>query len=379
MDDDGPDSVPLAAAERDPERTASYDFAFAPEQVAQRPAARRDAARLLHVRRHAAEETSGELAEDVVIRDGHIPDLVSALEPGDLVVLNETRVRPARLVGRRSSGGRVSILVLSGTGRRAWALLGARGTLLEGERLEVAGDTWRVASSAGDGRFEIAVEEGRDVDALLASAGRMPLPPYIRRDPEADAWDALDRDRYQTVFAKRGDGDGAVAAPTAGLHFTEELLSDLERSGVAVANVRLDVGEGTFRPLRAERIDGHRMHTEHFAIPAAAAEAYAACRARGGRVVAVGTTVVRALESAVAEDGRALRVGAAETSLFIRPGFRFRAVDVLLTNFHQPKSTLLVLVSAFAGLRTIRAAYDYAVTRGYRLFSYGDAMLLTPS
>jgi len=251
--------------------------------------------------------------------------------------------------------------------------------VLEGERLAVEGDTWRVARSAGEGRFEIEVERGRELPALLADAGRMPLPPYIERGESSDPRDALDRERYQTVYARpagESDGTQAAAAPTAGLHFTPELLAAVEARGAALGRLCLAVGEGTFRPLRGETLDEHVMHSERYAIPERLAAQFAAARVAGGRVVAVGTTVVRALESAVAPDGRALRTGAGETALFIRPGHEFRAVDALLTNFHQPRSTLLVLVSAFAGLARMRAAYAHALRAGYRLFSYGDAMLI---
>jgi S-adenosylmethionine:tRNA ribosyltransferase-isomerase len=203
----------------------------------------------------------------------------------------------------------------------------------------------------------------------------MPLPPYIERGEESDARDALDRERYQTTFARAGAGE-AAAAPTAGLHLTPALLAELGSRGVEVARLSLSVGEGTFRPLRGESLDEHVMHTERYEVPADVAARFAAARAQGRRVLAVGTTVVRALESAVTDDGRSLRAGAGETSLFLRPGHRFAAVDALLTNFHQPRSTLLVLVSAFAGLQTVRAAYAHAIAGGYRLFSYGDAMLL---
>ena len=350
------------------EPAADYDYEVPPAAVAQLPAARRADARLLLVPRGAPPAAA--------LREATVAALPALLRPGDLLVLNEVRVRPARLAARRATGGRVSVLVLDvgPDGRAARVLLGARGTPLAGERLAVGGDTWRVIAPLGEGRFEIAVESGRDVPALLADVGRMPLPPYIERGEEADARDALDRERYQTTFAT--GAARAAAAPTAGLHLTPELLETAAARGVQVARLSLAVGEGTFRPLRGETLGEHVMHAEHYEIPVEVAAAFAAARAEGRRVVAVGTTVVRALESAVAEDGRTLRAGAGDTSLFIRPGHRFRAVDALLTNFHQPRSTLLVLVSAFAGLETVRAAYAEAIARGFRLFSYGDAMLL---
>ncbi len=307
--------------------------------------------------------------------DRSVTDLPGLLRSGDLLVLNEARVMPARLTARRSTGGRVSVLVIEAEGARATVLLGARGTLAEGEELDVAGEPWRVARALGGGRFVVEARGGRDVEAVVFGSGRMPLPPYIRRDAEADPRDAADRERYQTVFA-RGDRATAVAAPTAGLHFTDALLEEVAARGVRVERLRLDVGEGTFRPVRAARLDDHEMHVERFEVPDATAAAFAETRAAGGRVVAVGTTVVRTLESAVSDDGRSLRAGPGETRLFIREGHAFRAVDALVTNFHQPKSTLLVLVAAFAGHETVFAAYRHAVDAGYRLFSYGDAMFL---
>lgn len=349
------------------DRVEDYDYAFEAEAIAQQPAERRELARLLLV-----ERAGGGLA------DALVTDFPELLRAGDLLVLNETRVLPAKLLARRRSGGRVSVLVLAPRAEGATVLLGARGTLTEGEELNVAGDTWRIARALGEGRFEIEVMSGRDVATLMSDVGRMPLPPYIRRDPEADARDALDRDRYQTIFAAgvEANASGAIAAPTAGLHFTSELLARIETRGVAVQRLRLDVGEATFRPLRGETLEEHVMPTEHYAVPEALAKSFAQTRAAGGRVIAVGTTVVRSLESAVAEDGRTLTAGAADTDLFIRPGHSFRAVDALLTNFHQPRTSLLVLVSAFAGRRRILAAYTHALAAGYRLFSYGDATFI---
>ncbi|MGQ0552860.1 MAG: tRNA preQ1(34) S-adenosylmethionine ribosyltransferase-isomerase QueA [Planctomycetota bacterium] len=369
------------------ERAADYDYEVPLQAIAQVPAARRDEARLLLVARAAAAPEP--------LADSFMAQLPALLRPGDLLVVNEARVMPARLTARREgTGGRVSVLVLQvhGDGRRASVLLGTRGTPLPGESLRVGEDRWRIESAAGEGRFEIVVEQGREIGALMAEAGRMPLPPYIERAAEQDARDALDRERYQTVFSEGCASSASVsgsrpqptaaAAPTAGLHFTAELLAALQRRGVLLGRLRLDVGEGTFRPLRGETLAEHLMHTERYEIPVLLAEQYARLRreqtgaAGGPRLVAVGTTVVRALESAVSADGRELRAGPAETSLFLKPGAPFRAVEALLTNFHQPRSTLLVLVSAFAGLKRIRAAYRHALDSGYRVFSYGDAMLI---
>jgi len=272
------------------------------------------------------------------------------------------------------------VLVLSANGRRADLLAGTRGTLTVGETIEVDGDRWRLSAVGDEGRVSIEVEQGRDVEALLADVGRMPLPPYIRRDPVSDERDGFDRERYQTTYARPPQGSPvtgtAIAAPTAGLHFTPALLADLQARGVETAWLVLEVGEATFRPLRGESLDEHDMGEEWFTIPEESARRFAATRAAGGRVVAVGTTVVRALESAVAEDGRSLQPGRQSTRLFIRPGHDFRAVDALFTNFHQPRSSLIVLVSAFAGGDTIRAAYRHAIGAGFRLFSYGDAMFM---
>jgi S-adenosylmethionine:tRNA ribosyltransferase-isomerase len=355
------------------DRVDDYDYAHPPEAVAQVPCAEREHARLLQVRRFAVEQ-----GEEVLTREGTIPDLVEALKPGDLLVLNAARVAPARLSALRSeTGGRVSVLVLSSRERSATVLLGTRGRLQPGEQLDVQGDTWTIERGLGGGRFDIKVSAGRPIDQLLAETGRMPLPPYIRRDPVSDERDDLDRQRYQTLFA---DGSGAprpaVAAPTAGLHLTPHLLDAIRARGVTVTSLRLDVGMGTFLPMRGEQLDDHVMHSETYAVSDELARDFAATRRAGGRIVAVGTTVVRTLESAVCVDGAELTPGPGETRLFIRPGHRFLAVDALVTNFHQPRSTLLVLVSAFAGRETIAAAYSHAISSGYRLFSYGDAMLL---
>jgi S-adenosylmethionine:tRNA ribosyltransferase-isomerase len=356
------------------DRVDDYDYAFPETAIAQVPSARREDARLMVVPRFARE---GDPPRPAVAERRTVSELPSLLRAGDLLVVNDVAVLAAKLVARRDTGGRVSVLVLAvgQGGRSATVLLGTRGTLLEGEALELHGDRWRVDRVLGEGRHEVSVTSGRDVPKLMADWGRMPLPPYIDRDPVQDDRDDLDRERYRTTFGS--ETGRAVAAPTAGLHLTPALLAACEAAGVSVARVRLDVGEGTFRPLRAERLDDHHMHAEDYAIPAETARAYAATRAAGGRVVAVGTTVVRSLESAVLDGGATLREGPGSTRLFLRPGHAFSAVDALLTNFHQPRSTLLVLVSAFAGRQTIGEAYAQAIADGFRLFSYGDAMLLT--
>jgi len=355
------------------DRVDDYDYAHPPEAVAQVPCEEREFARLLQVACFSAEHD-----RTVVTQEGTIPDLVEALKPGDLLVMNAARVAPARLSAvRAETGGLVTVLVLESRERSATVLLGTRGRLQPGEMLDLGGDSWTIERSLGGGRFDIVVGSGRPVDRLLEEVGRMPLPPYIKRDPVADERDALDRIRYQTLFADgRGAPRPAVAAPTAGLHLTPALLDAIRGRGVTVTTLRLDVGMGTFLPMRGETLDEHVMHAESFAVSDGLARAFASTRRAGGRIVAVGTTVVRTLESAVSADGAELTSGPGETRLFIRPGHRFRAVDALVTNFHQPRSSLLVLVSAFAGKQTIAEAYRHAIVSGYRLFSYGDAMLL---
>lgn len=306
--------------------------------------------------------------------DRRMRDLPDLLQPGDLLVFNDTRVLPARLFGQKATGGRVEILIerlLSGQEARAQ---------VSASKSPKAGS--RIALDAG-GEAEVLGREGEfyrlhfDVDAPLESwllqAGRMPLPPYIRREPGAD-----DGERYQTVFAREV---GAVAAPTAGLHFDDALLEALRVRGVRFGHVTLHVGAGTFQPLRVDDLREHRMHSEWLNVGAGLVEQIRETRAAGGRVVAVGTTVVRALESALQADGAdtgELRPFAGETQIFIFPGYRIRSVDALLTNFHLPESTLLMLVSAFAGRERVLSAYQHAVRERYRFFSYGDAMLLFP-
>jgi len=306
------------------------------------------------------------------LADLSFAELPRLLRAGDLVVLNDTRVINARLAGRRDSGGRIEAMIERIDGPQlAWALLRASHAPRAGTRLVFGAEgaaaektaTATVLGRRGD-LFELQFDD--EVAGVLERLGELPLPPYIDRAPEAQ-----DRSRYQTVYARV---PGAVAAPTAGLHFTAELLERVERAGAGIARVTLAVGAGTFQPVRSERIEEHRMHGERYQIDDAAAAAINAARRERRRVLAIGTTTLRALEAA-AVDG-AVAAGAGETRLFIRPGYRFQIVDRLLTNFHLPRSTLLILVSAFAGVERIRAAYAHAVARRYRFFSYGDAMLL---
>ncbi|HUS25450.1 MAG TPA: tRNA preQ1(34) S-adenosylmethionine ribosyltransferase-isomerase QueA [Candidatus Binatia bacterium] len=325
--------------------------------IAQHPPAERAGGRLLHLPAQGAPA------------DRRVAELPALLRPGDLLIANDTRVVPARLFATKSSGGRAEILVERVLDTdRLLAQVRASKTPRDGSELVVDGTGVRLRVEGREGEFYRLHASGMPVAELLERAGRLPLPPYIGRDP-----DALDAERYQTVFARE---PGAVAAPTAGLHFTPELLGQLRDRGVRLATVTLHVGAGTFQPVRVEDLATHRMHPERYVIPDTLPGAVAECRAAGGRVVAVGTTVVRALESAAAHDG--LRAGPAETRLFITPGFRFRVTDVLLTNFHLPESTLLMLVCAFGGQERVLSAYRHAVQRQYRFFSYGDAMLVEP-
>ncbi|MBL9077629.1 MAG: tRNA preQ1(34) S-adenosylmethionine ribosyltransferase-isomerase QueA [Planctomycetes bacterium] len=339
-----------------------FDFHLPPGRIADRPAEPRDAARLFVFDRAARRH-----------EHHHVRDLPRFLRAGDLLVLNDTRVRPWRLRGRRPSGGAVECLLLRLDDARGEAFVKPSKRLHAGDRLAMEDGALelRLLAALGGGRWqvELAAVNG-DVAAALERCGRAPLPPYIARDGHEDA--ARDRERYQTVFARV---PGAVAAPTAGLHFTDALLQHLRTAGVEIAFVTLHVGEGTFAPLRTDVVEQHRMHAETYELPPATAAAVAATRARGGRVVAVGTTSCRVLETC-ARDDRTVAAGSGESTLFLYPGRPVRVVDALLTNFHLPRSTLLMLVAAFAGRDEILAAYREAVDRGYRFFSFGDAMLI---
>ena len=333
-------------------RLSDFDYELPPGLIAQHPADRRTGSRLLH------------LAGDRLL-DRRFTDFPELLDGGDLLVFNNTRVMPARLYGRKESGGRVEILVERLLGpRRALAHVRASHSPKPGSRIRVGDRTLRVLGRR-EALFELQPDEG-DFEGLMAGHGHMPLPPYIQR---ADA--DLDQERYQTVYAREV---GAVAAPTAGLHFDEAMLEDLRRRGIRTAEVTLHVGAGTFQPVRVENLDEHVMHSEWLQVDEEVCEQVAETRRRGGRVVAVGTTSVRSLETAAASGE--LRPYRGETRLFIRPGYEFRVVDRLLTNFHLPQSTLLMLVSAFAGYDRVMAAYRHAVEQRYRFFSYGDAMFL---
>lgn len=341
-------------------KVADFDFDLPEELIALRPAEPREAARLLVVRPGALE-------------DRHIGDLPALLARGDLAVFNDTRVIPARFFGRRGAA-RVEILLhqaLEGGRWRAFARPARR--VRPGERIDFAEDFSAEVLARGEGgEVELRFDRtGAALSAALGQHGEMPLPPYISRRRPVDRQDL---DDYQTVFAR---AEGAVAAPTAGLHFTPALLAALAARGVETAYVTLHVGAGTFLPVKAEDTAAHRMHAEWGEVPEATARAIAQTRARSGRILAVGTTSLRLLESAVDASG-AVRPFRGETDIFITPGYRFRAVDLLFTNFHLPRSTLFMLVAAFSGLERMRTAYAHAVAARYRFYSYGDGCLLYP-
>ena len=334
---------------------ADFHFDLPESLIARHPLAERRGSRLL-----VLDGPSGELSHR------HFADLLGYLRPGDLMVFNDTRVIPARLFGQKASGGKLEILVERVLDEeRVLAHVRSSKSPKPGSRILIDGGAEAEMVARHEALFELKFAE--PVLPLLERVGHMPLPPYIDRPDEAE-----DRERYQTVYARNA---GAVAAPTAGLHFDEPLLEAIRAKGVLTAFVTLHVGAGTFQPVRVERIEDHHMHREWLQVDQAVVDAVAACRARGGRVIAVGTTSVRSLESA-ARDGE-LKAFAGETDIFLYPGRPFHVVDALVTNFHLPESTLLMLVSAFAGYRETMAAYATAVAEGYRFFSYGDAMFIT--
>jgi S-adenosylmethionine:tRNA ribosyltransferase-isomerase len=332
-------------------KTSDFDYALPEALIAQHPAPERTASRLLHL--DGATGTIEDLAFD------QLPRL---LTPGDLLVLNDTRVIKARLFGHKSTGGKIEVFVERIVSEReALVLMRAGHRPKAGNRL-VVGDGVGVEVLAREEDL-CRVRFAEPVMAVLERCGNVPLPPYVRHEP-----DAADAERYQTVFAQN---PGAVAAPTAGLHFDRSLLERIERGGVRLARVTLHVGSGTFQPLRCEELEQHRMHSERYEVPQATIEAIEATRAAGGRVLAVGTTALRALESWAQTGERS-----SDTSLFIFPGFSFHVADRLLTNFHLPKSSLLILASAFGGTENVQRAYAHAIAGRYRFFSYGDAMLI---
>ena len=337
-------------------RLDDFDYDLPPELIAQAPAAARSASRLLHL-----DGATG------VLHDYRFADVGELLQPGDLLVLNDTRVIKARLTGRKASGGRIEVLIERVlNAHEVHAQMRASKAPQAGSTLLLDGDVEATVIGREGDLWQLRFGGDADVWTLLERHGAVPLPPYITHTPEA-----ADEARYQTVYAKN---PGAVAAPTAGLHFDAALLDTLRARGVGIAWLTLHVGAGTFQPVRVQELAEHRMHSEWYELPQATVDALRATRTAGGRVVAVGTTSLRALESAAA-NGEVI-AGHAETTLFVLPGYRFRLVDRLITNFHLSKSTLLMLVSAFGGVDNIRRAYQHAIAQRYRFFSYGDAMLI---
>jgi len=341
-------------------RTDDFDYELPPDAIAQQPLPERDASRLLVLERRTG-----------AVRHQVFRDLPELLSPGDLLIVNRSRVFPARLLGRRKGGGAAEVLLVESLGDGVWEALVRPGRRLRpGDDVAIEGVlSVRIESEAtgAEGRRRVRLlAPGSDAESTMERLGHVPLPPYIRRPDRPE-----DRERYQTVYAQER---GSVAAPTAGLHFTQALLARMVSRGIERAEIVLHVGPGTFRPVTADNVEDHRVEAEPYFFPAETAEAIRRARSRGGRVVAVGTTVVRTLETNAAPGGPA--AGDGRTDLVIVPGHRFRAVDALVTNFHLPRSSLLLLVCAFAGRENVLAAYAEAIRAGYRFYSYGDAMLV---
>jgi S-adenosylmethionine:tRNA ribosyltransferase-isomerase len=335
---------------------SEFDFPFDPSLIASRPCFPRDHARLLVLQ-----------PLDRSIAHRRVDELADILQPGTLLVVNNTKVLAARVAGRRRpSGAEVEILFVKDLGDAIWEVL-IKGTFRPGQIIEMGAEAFAMVVERGATRTTVRVESPIPLSEWLRQHGRMPLPPYLKRAP-------IDQDRewYQTLFAQH---EGAIAAPTAGLHFTPELLVQLQQRGIGLTTVTLHVGVGTFKPVTVNQIEGHRMGAEWIEVGAEAVCAIEQVRATGRRIVAVGTTVVRALETAARADGR-IRPYRGETDMFMTPGFPFKVVDALLTNFHLPRTTLLMLVSALAGTEFLRQAYAEAVRERYRFYSYGDAMLI---
>lgn len=343
-----------------------YDYELPRELIAQNPLSRRSDARMLHLERFSGKTNHY-----------HVRDLLELLKPGDLLVVNDTKVVAARLIGfRTATRGRWEGLYLQSDPSGLMELLSkTRGTLRADETITLRDREGReveelsVCASTEEGKLLVRSRSSTPVEQLLERFGRVPLPPYIRDGQMVDS----DETTYQTVYARN---PGSVAAPTAGLHFTPELLQSLRGGGIAIAPVTLHVGMGTFQPVKAENITEHKMHSERFEVSEAVAKKINATKAAGGRIIAVGTTTTRTLESAALMGNGKVIACSGDTTLFIRPGFRFQAIDGLLTNFHLPKSTLLMLISAFAGRENIMAAYQEAISQRYRFYSYGDCMLI---
>jgi len=338
-------------------KVSDFDYNLPKELIAQKAIEPRDASRLLILERKTKK-----------ITHRHFRDIVDYLYPGDVLVLNQTKVIPARLFGHKvPTGGRVEILLLKPVKENTWEALVRPGKRVHaGDVIDIANGGLRaqVIDYTQEGRL-LQFQNAQNFDALLQKLGQIPLPPYIKEKIE-------DPSRYQTVYAS---ASGSVAAPTAGLHFTEELLEEIRKKGVRVTSLILHVGVGTFRPVKAEKVEEHHMHKEYYEVSQDAAQIINETRQKGGRVVAVGTTVVRTLES-VADENGIIYPGQGETELFIYPGYKFKAIDALLTNFHLPRSTLLMLVSAFTGIENIKTAYKEAIRQRYRFYSFGDAMFI---
>jgi S-adenosylmethionine:tRNA ribosyltransferase-isomerase len=345
-------------------RTSDFEYDLPPELIAQTPPPERGESRLLVVRRPSSSPQPAE----PTLEDARFADLADLIPPGDLLVVNTTRVRHARLIGRRDSGAPVEVLLLQPDPGGAWVAIGKPGHALRpGKKVELGPGAWVETVDVLEDGHRLVRFLGTSAEDAMLKYGRLPLPPYIAREP-----DETDEIRYQTVYAKV---EGSVAAPTAGLHFTPSQLERLASAGVIIEELDLQVGTGTFKPVEVEDPARHMMHPERYQISDRLAQRLARARTESRRVWAVGTTVVRALESARRSDGT-IRSGPAETSLLILPGYRFRVVDRLVTNFHLPRSTLLMLVCAFAGMELALAAYRHAVAQRYRFYSYGDAMVI---
>ena len=344
-------------------RVDDFDYYLPADRIAQYPADRRDHSRLLVIRR-----------DSDVLEDRMFYDIAEYLRPGDLLVRNDSKVIPARLYGvKEGTGAKIEFLLtkrIEGAEGETWETMVRPGRRLKpGDRVAFSDDPRleaEILDYSEGGTRTVRFETDGVFLETLAEIGRMPLPPYIERESKA-----IDKERYQTVYAR---DPGSVAAPTAGLHFSEELFARIREKGVNVADLTLHVGIGTFRPVKVDNVEDHHMHFEAYTVPEATAEAIRETKANGGRVIAVGTTSTRTLESAADENG-VVRAGSASTGIFIYPGYRFKVIDGLITNFHLPKSTLVMLVSAFAGREKVLAAYKHAVEDGYRFFSYGDACL----
>ncbi|NPU97876.1 MAG: tRNA preQ1(34) S-adenosylmethionine ribosyltransferase-isomerase QueA [Candidatus Omnitrophica bacterium] len=344
---------------------SAFDYPLPGHLIAQAPCPRRDESRLLTVNR-----------ADGSLREGRFRDILAYLTPGDALILNNTYVFPARLLGRKDPGGAaIEMLLLEPRREGEWEVIAYRASRLKRETRVVFSDSFSctVIKPLGEGKFLVRFAWEGDWDTALAAHGQVPLPPYITRP--GDRTNGLDRERYQTIYARRFQPYESAAAPTAGLHFTQDLLESLREKGIRTGEVTLRIGLDTFLPLRVDKVEDHVMHTEAFYVPPETAALVSQTKARGGRIIAVGTTAVRVLETAATPEG-GLTAGEGKTNLFIYPGYSFKIVEGLITNFHLPRSTLLLLVSAFMGNELRQKAYAYAAAHEFRFYSYGDAMLI---